>query len=86
MNVIHWTPFFKGKKVLHFWPSTCAPIGTHKFNTIGTPYTHTYFATSYNLDIGECIWYILTNLTNKGHLKQTQLSDALIRTYQTLKF
>lgn len=35
----------------------------------------------YNLDIGECVWYILTTLTNKGHLKQSQLSDALIRTY-----
>ena len=39
----------------------------------------------YNLDIGECIWYILTTLTNKGHLTPTQLSSALIRTYSFFK-
>ena len=39
----------------------------------------------YNLDIGECIWYILTTLTNGGQLKPTQIPDALIRTYSFFK-
>jgi hypothetical protein len=39
----------------------------------------------YNLDIGECVWYILTTLTTAGHLKPTQLSTALIRTYSFFK-
>ena len=39
----------------------------------------------YNLDVGECIWYILTSLTNKGHLIETQLSDALIRMHLFFK-
>ena len=39
----------------------------------------------YNLDIGECVWYILTTLTTDGHLKPTQISTALIRTYSFFK-
>ena len=35
----------------------------------------------YNLDIGECIWYILTTLTNQDHIKKENVSKALIKTY-----
>ena len=35
----------------------------------------------YNLDIGECVWYILTTLTNQDHIKKENVSKALIKTY-----
>jgi len=40
----------------------------------------------YNLDIGECIWYILTTLTKDGHLKPEHLANALIKTYSFFQF
>jgi len=39
----------------------------------------------YNLDIGECVWYILTNLTNGGNLNAEQIPIALIRTFSFFK-
>ena len=38
----------------------------------------------YNLNISECIWYILTNL--KSEQKQTHISKLLLRTYVFLKY
>jgi Cdc6-like AAA superfamily ATPase len=35
----------------------------------------------YNLDIADCIWYILSNLIKKGAIKKECLSDILIKTY-----
>lgn len=35
----------------------------------------------YNLDITECIWYILSTLTEKKQIKVEQLSDIMIKTY-----
>ena len=40
----------------------------------------------YNLDITNCIWYILTSLINKKLIKKINLSNVFIRTFNFLKF
>jgi hypothetical protein len=40
----------------------------------------------YNLDITDCIWYILTNLIKLNKIKKTDLSSILLRTYNFLKY
>lgn len=35
----------------------------------------------YNLDIAECVWYLLSNLAEQGLLREDNLSDVLVRTY-----
>jgi hypothetical protein len=35
----------------------------------------------YNLDISDCIWYILSNLIERKFIKKQYLSDILVRTY-----
>jgi hypothetical protein len=40
----------------------------------------------YNLDITECIWYILSSLVEQEKIKKEQLSDILIRTYSFFQY
>jgi hypothetical protein len=40
----------------------------------------------YNLDITNCIWYILTSLINKKLIKKINLSNVFIKTFNFLKF
>jgi hypothetical protein len=40
----------------------------------------------YNLDITDCIWYILEILINKEKIKNKDLSNILLKTYSFLKF
>ena len=40
----------------------------------------------YDLDIGECIWYILTNLIENNHIKNEQISSLLVKTSNFLKY
>jgi hypothetical protein len=40
----------------------------------------------YNLDITDCIWYILTNLIQKKKITQKNLSSVLLKTYNFLKY
>jgi hypothetical protein len=40
----------------------------------------------YNLDITECIWYILSVLINQQHINNMDLSNILIKTYTFLKY
>jgi hypothetical protein len=40
----------------------------------------------YNLDITDCIWYILTNLIQTKKIKQVDISKILLRTYGFLKY
>ena len=40
----------------------------------------------YNLDITDCIWYILTNLIKLKKLKRKNMSDILLKTYSFLKY
>jgi hypothetical protein len=40
----------------------------------------------YNLDITDCIWYILTNLFHLNKIKKTDLSSILLKTYSFLKY
>ena len=35
----------------------------------------------YNLDISDCIWYILSSLVEQNKIKKEQLSNILKRTY-----
>jgi hypothetical protein len=35
----------------------------------------------YNLDISDCIWYVLNNLVEQNHIKKEHLSKILIKTY-----
>lgn len=39
----------------------------------------------YNLDVGECVWYILTYLTTQGYL-QNHVSNALVKTFTFFQF
>ena len=40
----------------------------------------------YNLDITDCIWYILTNLIELKKIKKNHLSSILLKTYSFLKY
>jgi len=40
----------------------------------------------YNLDITDCIWYILTNLIKSKKIKTKNMSDILLKTYRFLKY
>lgn len=40
----------------------------------------------YDLDITECIWYILDNLVNDGSLPEDSMDDIMIRTYAFLQY
>ena len=40
----------------------------------------------YNLDITDCIWYILETLINQKRIKRDNLSGVLLKTYSFLKF
>ena len=40
----------------------------------------------YDLDIGECIWYILTSLIEDKYIKSAKVSSILIKTSNFLKY
>jgi hypothetical protein len=40
----------------------------------------------YNLDITDCIWYIMTTLINQEHIKRTKMSLIMVKTYNFLKY
>ena len=40
----------------------------------------------YNLDITDCMWYILTSLINQEHVKHDKLSLIMVKTYTFLKY
>ena len=40
----------------------------------------------YNLDITDCIWYILSSLVEQKRIKSDKLSDILIRTYSFFQY
>jgi hypothetical protein len=40
----------------------------------------------YNLDITDCIWYIMTTLINQEHIKKPNMSLIMIKTYNFLKY
>jgi hypothetical protein len=40
----------------------------------------------YNLDISECIWYILETLIRQKHIKKKDMSSILLKTYSFLKY
>ena len=40
----------------------------------------------YNLDITDCIWYILNTFINNNYINDTDLSDILIKTYSFLQY
>ena len=40
----------------------------------------------YNLDITDCIWYILTNLSKANKIKTKDMSEILLKTYNFLKY
>lgn len=40
----------------------------------------------YNLDIVECVWHIICNLIENGHLKGDAISDVMTRSYTFLKY
>ena len=40
----------------------------------------------YNLDITDCIWYILKSLTKSKKIKTTNISEILLKTYNFLKY
>ena len=40
----------------------------------------------YNLDITDCIWYILTSLITQKHVNKKNISTILLKTYIFLKY
>ena len=40
----------------------------------------------YNLDITDCIWYILTSLSKTNKIKMKDMSQILLKTYNFLKY
>lgn len=40
----------------------------------------------YNLDISDCIWYILETLIREKHIKRKDMSAILLKTYSFLKY
>jgi hypothetical protein len=40
----------------------------------------------YNLDINDCIWYIIYSLVEKKYIKIEQISDILIKTYSFFQY
>jgi hypothetical protein len=40
----------------------------------------------YNLDISECIWYIISFLVEKEKIKKNQISELLIKTYSFFQY
>jgi hypothetical protein len=45
-----------------------------------------YNILTYNLDVPECIWYIITHFINTGELTDTAISATLERMYIFLKY
>jgi len=45
-----------------------------------------YDILTYNLDMNECLWYILKYFVEGGYLKQGDISDILVRSYTFLKY
>jgi hypothetical protein len=45
-----------------------------------------YDILTYNLDMAECLWYILTYLIEKNYLKNEDISDIIVRSYSFLKY
>jgi hypothetical protein len=40
----------------------------------------------YNLDVNECVWYIIFTLVNKGSIKQDNISKVMIKTYTFFQY
>ena len=40
----------------------------------------------YNLDITDCIWYILTKLIKTQKIRMSNMSDILLKTYKFLRY
>lgn len=47
---------------------------------------HLYDILVYNLDITECLWYVLYKLVHAGHLEQTDMSAVLAKIFVFLKY
>ena len=45
-----------------------------------------YDILTYNLDMAECLWYILTYLIEKNYLHKKDISDIIVRSYSFLKY
>ena len=45
-----------------------------------------YDILTYNLDMTDCLWYILTHFIEKQYLQKSDVSDILIRSYTFLKY
>jgi DNA polymerase III delta prime subunit len=56
-------------------------------NIIFTSFRDTlYEILTYNLDMAECLWYIITYLINNEYLKNKDISDTLKKTYTFSKY
>ena len=40
----------------------------------------------YNLDVNECIWYIISTLVNNGSIKGGSISKVMIKTYTFFQY
>lgn len=61
---------------------------TYNIHTIGyTEYRDSlYNMLTYNLDVAECIWYILAHFIENNHLTYTDASDIIEETYSFFKY
>uniref|UniRef100_A0A6C0DUT8 Uncharacterized protein n=1 Tax=viral metagenome TaxID=1070528 RepID=A0A6C0DUT8_9ZZZZ len=45
-----------------------------------------YDILTYNLDVSECLWYIINSLIQNGHLQNDDITDVMNKTYLFLKY
>jgi hypothetical protein len=45
-----------------------------------------YDILTYNLDMTECLWYILTHFIENNHIHESDITDILVRSYTFLKY
>lgn len=45
-----------------------------------------YDILTYNLDMTDCLWYILTHFIENNHLQESDITDILVRSYTFLKY
>ena len=58
-------------------------INNTKFSSIRE---NIYDTLIYDMDICECIWYIIENLIKKGHIKESNVTNVLLHTYSFFRY
>lgn len=74
-------PFYQRKSSAIF--SLIVNPESHKFSTIRECI---YDLLTYNLNVYDCMWFILNKLIENRHLHEDDIADTMLTTYRCLKF